>query len=115
MQAQHQDMHTSRLLLLWCIVCVLNSKTHTYRPLFCFAFFLLLLLLVLLLLQLVLDAPPLERVSSQEFKKPDTPGRGVSRKGSLFRCNSIIDGHELDVSHDDDDDDDDWLISPTAV
>lgn len=53
----------------------------------------------------MLDAPPLERVSSQEFKKPDTPGRGVSRKGSLFRCNSIIDGNELDVSHDDDD----WL------
>ncbi len=48
--------------------------------------------------QLVLDAAPLERVSSQEFKKPDTPSRGVSRRGSLFRCNSILDGQELDVS-----------------
>lgn len=52
-------------------------------------------------MQLVLDAVPLQRVSSMEFKKPETPGRGVSRRGSLFRCNSIIDGHELDVSGDD--------------
>lgn len=48
-------------------------------------------------LQLVLDTVPLTRVSSVEFKKPETPGRGVSRRGSLFRCNSIIDGNELDV------------------
>lgn len=75
---QHQNLCTPLLLLL-----------STYDAMhFC-------------CMQLVLDAVPLERVSSQEFKKPDTPGRGVSRKGSLFRCNSIIDGHELDVSKND--------------
>ena len=48
--------------------------------------------------QLVLDVVPLTRVNSLEMlKAPDTPGRGVSRRGSLFRCNSIIDGNDLEV------------------
>lgn len=47
----------------------------------------------------MLDTIPISRVNSVELlKKPETPGRGVSRRGSLFRCNSIIDGNELDVS-----------------
>ncbi|CAM9946560.1 unnamed protein product [Ectocarpus sp. 12 AP-2014] len=46
---------------------------------------------------IVMDAVPLTRVSSTEqLKQPDTPGRGLSKRGSLFRCNSIIDGNELD-------------------
>lgn len=48
--------------------------------------------------QIVMDAVPLTRVdSTEQLKHPDTPGRGLSRRGSLFRCNSIIDGNELDV------------------
>lgn len=48
--------------------------------------------------QIVMDAVPLTRVdSTEQLKQPDTPGRGLSRRGSLFRCNSIIDGNELDV------------------
>lgn len=48
--------------------------------------------------QLVLDSVVLTRTDSVEMlKKPETPGRGVSRKGSLFRCNSIIDGTDLEV------------------
>ncbi|CAN0177806.1 unnamed protein product, partial [Hapterophycus canaliculatus] len=51
--------------------------------------------------QLVLDTIPISRVSSVELlKQPETPGRGVSRRGSLFRCNSIIDGNELDDGKD---------------
>ncbi|CAM9594435.1 unnamed protein product [Ectocarpus fasciculatus] len=46
---------------------------------------------------IVMDAVPLTRVdSTEQLKHPDTPGRGLSRRGSLFRCNSIIDGNELD-------------------
>nr|AGN55416.1 mannitol dehydrogenase [Saccharina japonica] len=49
--------------------------------------------------ELVLDVVPLTRVNSVEMlKAPDTPGsRGVSRRGSLFRCNSIIDGNDLEA------------------
>ncbi|CAM9230963.1 unnamed protein product, partial [Laminaria digitata] len=47
---------------------------------------------------LVLDAVPLTRVNSVEMlKSPERPGRGVSRRGSLFRCNSIIDGNDLEA------------------
>lgn len=49
-------------------------------------------------MQLVLDAVPLTRVSSVEMlKQPSTPGRGLSRRGSVFRQNSIIDGNDLEV------------------
>lgn len=48
--------------------------------------------------QLVLDAAPLTRVDSMEMLRDSTtPGRGIERRGSLFRTNSIIDGNELEV------------------
>lgn len=43
---------------------------------------------------------PINRVDSMEMLKgaaPDTPGRGVGRRGSLYRVNSIIDGTEMEV------------------
>lgn len=48
--------------------------------------------------QLVLDAAPMTRVDSLEMLRDSTtPGRGIERRGTLFRTNSIIDGNELEV------------------